>query len=229
MKVSTMPNIAYLPFNFLVLYPLLLLAALLWPHHVARAAPADDLLRLQQQWEQIRYKTPAAAQEQLLERLTTEAQKTSAQQPANAELLIWSAIIESTYAGAKGGLGALSHAKNARKSLEQALTINPEALAGSAYTSLGSLYYQVPGWPIGFGDEKKAQEFLKKGLALNPDGIDPNYFYGDFLYRKDEYVDALHYLKKALLAAPRPGRKVADDGRRGEIEILLEKIAAKRK
>ncbi len=39
--------------------------------------------------------------------------------------------------------------KEARASLEAALKIAPEALDGSAYTSLGSLYYQVPGWPLG--------------------------------------------------------------------------------
>lgn len=229
MKVPTMRHIAYLSIDYWAFYPLLLVAALLWPYHAAHAAPADDLLRLQQQWEQIRYKSPADAQEAPLERLTVEAQQAAAQQPTNAEILIWYAIIESTYAGAKGGLGALSHAKNARKSLEQALSINPEALSGSAYTSLGSLYYQVPGWPIGFGDDKKAQEYLKKGLAINPDGIDPNYFYGDYLYRKGGYVDAERYLNKALQAAPRPGRKISDEGRRSEITTLLEKIAAKRK
>lgn len=223
-----MRDIAYFPIEYFAFYPIILLAALLWPH-AALASSAEDVTRLQQQWEQIRYKTPTDAQEQPLERLTNEAQKAAALQPSSAEVLIWYAIVESTYAGAKGGLGALSHAKNARKSLEQALSINPDALNGSAYTSLGSLYYQVPGWPIGFGDDKKAQEYLKKGLAINPDGIDSNYFYGDYLYRKGDYAEAARYLNKALQAAPRPGRKIADEGRRSEIDQLLEKIAAKRK
>jgi tetratricopeptide (TPR) repeat protein len=228
MKDTIMRDIAYFPIEYFAFYPIILLAALLWPH-VALASSVEDVTRLQQQWEQIHYKTPADAQEQPLERLTNEAQKAAAQQPASAEVLIWYAIVESTYAGAKGGLGALSHAKNARKSLEQALSINPDALNGSAYTSLGSLYYQVPGWPIGFGDDKKAQEYLKKGLAINPDGIDSNYFYGDYLYRKGDYAEAARYLNRALQAAPRHGRKIADEGRRSEIDQLLEKIAAKRK
>ena len=38
------------------------------------------------------------------------------------------------------------------------MAIDPKALDGSAYASLGSLFYQVPGWPIGFGDDKKAAE-----------------------------------------------------------------------
>ena len=75
----------------------------------------------------------------------------------------------------EGGLGALGLVKQAKASLEQALAIDPQALAGSAYTSLGSLYYQVTGWPLGFGDDDKAEAMLKQSLAINPDGIDPNY------------------------------------------------------
>lgn len=206
-----------------------LLSAALLAWAPAWAGPQEDVIRLQQAWEQIKYQTPADAQERQFERLLEEARQSAAQPGANADVLVWFAIIESTYAGAKGGMGALSHVKSAKKSLEQAIALNPGALAGSAYTSLGSLYYQVPGWPIGFGDDQKALEYLKRGLALNPDGIDPNYFLGDYLFRKGEYDQAERALHKAMLAAPRHGRKLADEGRRGEIQQLLDKIAAKRK
>lgn len=205
------------------------IAALLLGAAPAFAGVPEDVARLQQEWEQIKYAAPAAEQEARFAKLTAEAARTAAQNPNSAELLIWQAIIESTYAGAKGGLGALSNAKSARKTLEQALAINPDALAGSAYTSLGSLYYQVPGWPIGFGDDKKAEQLLKKGLAINPDGIDANFFYGDFLLRKGELDGAEQHLRRALQAPARAGRKLADDGRRKEIAQLLDKVAAKRK
>ncbi|MDA1382172.1 hypothetical protein PCI56_27515 [Plesiomonas shigelloides subsp. oncorhynchi] len=52
--------------------------------------------------------------------------------------------------------------KEAKASLEKALKQNPNALDGSAYTSLGSLYYKVPGWPVGFGDDEQAERLLKK-------------------------------------------------------------------
>lgn len=198
------------------------------------AAPAfsgvpDDVARLQQQWEHIKYALPAAQQEARLEQLTREAARTAAQHPDSAELMIWQAIIESTYAGAKGGLGALASVKSAKKTLEQAIALDPAALGGSAYTSLGSLYYQVPGWPLGFGDDKKAEQMLKQGLALNPDGIDANYFYGEFMLRKGELDSAEQHLRKALLAPPRAGRRLADEGRRKEIAQLLDKVSEKRK
>ena len=46
--------------------------------------------------------------------------------PTRAEALIWEGIIESSYAGAKGGLGALGLAKEARGNLEAALEDRPD-------------------------------------------------------------------------------------------------------
>ena len=56
------------------------------------------------------------------------------------------------WAGAKGGLSALNLVKQAKGLYESALKLQPDALDGSAYNSLGVLYYKVPGWPVGFGD-----------------------------------------------------------------------------
>jgi tetratricopeptide (TPR) repeat protein len=195
----------------------------------AWAGVEEDVSGLQREWERISYQAPSADKEKSLERLVAQADKVIAQNPGKAEALIWHAIVEASYAGARGGLGALGHVKNAKAHLESALQINPNALDGSAYTSLGSLYYQVPGWPIGFGDDKKALEFLKKGLAVNPNGIDPNYFHGDFLFRSGDHAGAEQALRKALQAPARPGRPVADEGRRREIQQLLDKVADKRK
>lgn len=181
----------------------------------------EDVRALQREWEQIKYRRPAAEQEKAFEALTRAADEVRARHAGRAEPQIWYGIIAASYAGARGGLGALSVVKEAKKALEQALVIDAKALEGSAYTSLGSLYYQVPGWPIGFGDDDKARELLKKALALNPDGIDPNYFFGDFLYRKGELDAAREALARALRAPPRSDRPLADEGRRKEIAALL--------
>jgi Tfp pilus assembly protein PilF len=64
---------------------------------------------------------------------------------------------------------------------------------------------------------------------LNPDGIDPNYFYGDFLFRQGDYAGAEQALRKALQAPRRAGRTLADEGRRKEANELLEKIRDKKR
>ncbi|MNN76418.1 hypothetical protein D3C81_1927940 [compost metagenome] len=108
--------------------------------------------------------------------------------------------------------------------LELAIKLDDKALDGSAYTSLGALYYQVPGWPIGFGDDKQAERLLKQALQINPTGIDPNYFYGDFLIDQGHKAQGKLYLQKALAAPARPGRELADKGRHQDIQQRLDKL-----
>ncbi|MCM0614117.1 hypothetical protein KFJ24_16635 [Marinobacter sediminum] len=184
----------------------------------------QQLASIQQRWAEIQYQVPDDQKEKAFEALARDAEGFAASYPGRAEPLIWHGIVLSTYAGAKGGLGALGLVKDARKSLEAAMAIDPAALQGSAYTSLGSLYYQVPGWPLGFGDDDKAQKFLQKALELNPDGMDPNYFFGDFLREQDESERARVYLEKVLIAPSRPGRELADTGRREQAKHLLDKL-----
>lgn len=183
-----------------------------------------ELAAIQQRWAEIQYQLPKDQKEKAFETLAGDAEKFVADYPGRAEPLIWQGIVLSTYAGAKGGLGALGLVKDARKSLEAALAIDANALDGSAYTSLGSLYYQVPGWPLGFGDDDKARKYLQKALAINPDGIDANYFFGDFLLDQGESERAKTYLQNVLQTPDRPGRSIADAGRRKEAKALLETL-----
>jgi tetratricopeptide (TPR) repeat protein len=193
----------------------------------AAAAPLDDAVtELQRDWEVIRYQTPAAERAKRYEALAARAHHASESFPGRSEPLVWEGIVVSSLAGEKGGLGALSLVKQAKVLYEQAIDIDARALDGSAYNSLGVLYYKVPGWPLGFGDKAKARELLQKALAINPQGIDPNYFYGEFLVETDHADEAVSYLERALQAPPRPGRQIADTGRREEVRALLAKVRA---
>lgn len=189
------------------------------------AGPAcADVASLQSGWDRAMYRTDDDHRRKAMERLAEQARAEVAAHPDDAALLIWEGIILSSYAGEKGGFGALGLVKEARASLQQALDHDPTALDGSAYTTLGSLYYKVPGWPLGFGSDKKARKNLQAALKIDPDGIDTNYFMGEFLYEQGNYDDARRYLSNALDAPARPGRELADQGRRGEIRTLLTRI-----
>ncbi len=191
----------------------------------AQAAPVDDAVtELQRSWEVVRYQTPAAEREKRFEALAAKAHQASEAFPGHSEALIWEGIVVSSWAGEKGGLGALSLVKQAKALYEQALKLDADALDGSAYNSLAVLYYKVPGWPLGFGDKDKARTLLQKALALNPQGIDTNYFYGEFLVETDQVEEARPYLERVLTAPGRPGRQIADTGRREEARTLLAKI-----
>jgi tetratricopeptide (TPR) repeat protein len=193
----------------------------------ARAASVDDAVAdLQHDWEVIKYQTANSEREKRYEVLAAKAHRVSETFADRSEALIWEGIITASWAGAKGGLGALGLAKKAKSLYESAIKIDGNALDGSAYTSLAVLYDKVPGWPIGFGDKDKARELLQKGLSLNPKGIDPNFFYGELLSETDHADEALTYLERALQAPPRPGRQISDAGRREEVRALIAKIKA---
>ena len=189
----------------------------------AHAGVDDAVTELQQDWEVIRYQTPANEREKRFEALAAKAHQTSTQYAGRSEPLVWEGIIVSSWAGEKGGLGALSLVKQAKGLYESAIKLDDKALDGSAYNSLGVLYYKVPGWPVGFGDKARAKELLQKALAINPKGIDPNFFYGEYLLENGQAAEAVTYLERALAAPARPGRQVADTGRREEARGLLDK------
>ncbi|WP_422640887.1 tetratricopeptide repeat protein [Vibrio aestuarianus] len=189
------------------------------------ASSADPLNTIQKKWAVCQYQSQDKEHQVYgLEKLIERNQKALDDQPERPELKVWLAINKGSLAGVNGGLGALSLVKEAKVLLEQVIEQAPETLDGSAYTSLGSLYYQVPGWPIGFGDDEMAEKMLKKALEINPDGIDSNYFYGDFLAEDGRKVDALTYLKRAQQAKARPDRPLADMGRQKEIEKRIGEL-----
>lgn len=188
-----------------------------------------ELLGYQEQWATIQYSIPEKSKQAEFEKLDKQLKALADSNPTRAEPLIWRGIVLSTWAGAKGGLGALGLVKDAKAQFEKSIAMNPDALGGSAYTSLGSLYYQVPGWPIAFGDDDKARELLEKALKINPEGIDSNYFYGDYWLSKGEFEKARQYLTKAQQAEKRPLRPLADAGRQSDINTRLEMVNKKLK
>ena len=191
------------------------------------ATPLESsIAQLQHEWATDNYQIPEKDREAAFEKLVKEAHQVTASNPGRAEPLIWEGIITSTLAKYQSKLAAGGTAKAARDLLLAAEKIDPNALDGSALTSLGSLYYKVPRF-ISFGDHDKAREYLERSLKINPTGIDQNFFYADFLYEEGEYAKSLEYFKKALNAPARPGREDADAGRRAEIKEAIQKVEKK--
>ena len=93
---------------------------------------AADIAPLQQRWAEIQYQLPDNQKSAAFEALAADAEQALAREPNDAPLLIWRGIILSSWAGADGGLGALSKVKEAKSLLEHALQVDPQALQGSA-------------------------------------------------------------------------------------------------
>ena len=191
----------------------------------AYAAEGDDaVFPLMKRWAQINYQSTGDAQEKGMEGLGKEARVLADQHPGNAHVLTWEGIILASWAKARGGLGALDLAKEAKATLEQAITLDPRGDNASAYVTLGALYDKAPGWPVGFGDDDKAGEVLRKGLEISPDGMDTNFYYADYLASEGEDAEALEFAQKALNGPARPNRELADQELKKEIQALITRL-----
>ena len=182
---------------------------------LSSSAQMPEVREIQSEWARLYYLDEFLNENyRELQALAEQADLLAQDHPQNAEALVWDAIVLSTLAEKKGGLGALGLVKKARLKLEQAEAIDPEVLGGSVYASLGSLYSKVPGWPIGFGNDDKAEKYFKKALAINPEGLDINYFFAEYLVDQGNEELALQHIERALQAPVMMERPVADQGRR---------------
>jgi tetratricopeptide (TPR) repeat protein len=179
-------------------------------------------------WENAKFNVPPGEeQNKEMDALGEKADALLQKYPDRVEAMIWDGILTSERASLTSAFAALRLAKRARNTLEKAYELDPAALDAGAPTSLGVLYYRVPGWPIGFGDTDKARQLLEQATKLAPEGLDAWYFYGDFLYSESEYAGAVTAFQHALAIPAHPDRPLWDKARRLVIQELLAKIQQK--
>ncbi len=190
----------------------------------AFAAQAATLKDVQHDWVEAKYHTPDK-KEQLRKLDAVVAEATDVAAGGDAEAQVWEAAVLSTRARLTGGTGALSDIRAAKELLEGAFAANPPSVAdGYADSILAALYGKAPGWPVSFGDNDKARKHFAAALKRNPNGIDVNTLYGEFLLDHGEDDAARAALELALQAKPRKGHEAADAGRHAEAQALLDKL-----
>ncbi|MEJ2619401.1 MAG: TRAP transporter TatT component family protein [Candidatus Thiodiazotropha sp.] len=189
------------------------------------------LLEISERWAILKFDTVPDQRREPLKTLAEDISHIVSEQPDNPVALVWHAVVLSTLAKESGDMAGLRLAKQAKRLLEQAESIDPGVLDGSIYTVLGSLYYQVPGYPLGFGDDEKAEQHLLKALQVNPENIDANFYYGKFLLQEERYQSAIMAFEKVLALPIRVENRVADTGLKRLAEAALstakERLQAK--
>jgi tetratricopeptide (TPR) repeat protein len=188
-----------------------------------------DILHLALDWEHVKFEiTNPDDQEKQIAVLADRAANIVQRYQNQPGAQLWLGIIISEQASMASENGspfkALGFARRARDILEQVEKSDPIVLDAGAQTSLGVLYYRVPGFPIGFGDKTKARHYLQEAIKNAPNGLDANYFYGDFLYEEKEYPEAEKVLTHALALPAHPERPIWDRSRRLVIRELLAKM-----
>ena len=149
--------------------------------------------------------------------------------PGRPEPLVWDGIVVSEQASLSSGFTALGFAGRARDLLLEAYKIDPKALDAGAPTSLGVLYYRVPGFPIAWGDKEKARRYLEEAIRNAPHGRDAHYFFADFLYEQGDYKRAEEMLRIGMALPKHPERPIWDQYFPMVMETLLERVEQKLK
>lgn len=162
-----------------------------------------------------------------LEELISHIETLSEANPKDPAYLLMAGLYNLQYASYDGGIGALKYAKAARNYLDQSIAIDPTLYGASAHAVLGRMYTVVPGWPIGFGNEKKGVKNMKKALELSPDTVDSNFTYASYLYEQKKYAESKVHLKKAKAAPARKNREIADKELHKAIDKALIDIEQK--
>lgn len=179
---------------------------------------------LEREWALVYYQADEAEQKRAYPELLDKAVELVKRYPGAAEPKIWLATLMSANAEFESPFAALSTLEQAKKLLEEAIRINPKALDGMAYVTLGTLYYMVPGWPVSFGDDEMAERLLKTSLVINPNGIDANYFYADFLLRQGLTAEAKIFFEKAIKAPVRKHQVFADTQLQNAAKLALTQV-----
>jgi tetratricopeptide (TPR) repeat protein len=188
----------------------------------------EDIRTLAESWADAKYlsKTDSERKEKM-DKVGVQADLLVTRYPGHVEPLIWDGIVTSERASLTWGLTALHLATKARDILISAEKQDPKALDAGAPTSLGVLYYRVPGFPVGWGDTEKARHYLEEAVRNAPNGRDAHYFYADFLFEQREYKQAEAVLMKALSLPSHPERPIWDRYFPQVMAGLLEKVRGK--
>ena len=180
-----------------------------------------SIASLETEWAEVYYQKDEARQKQTYPMLLQRSSELVKRYPGAAEPKIWLATIMATNAAFESSFDALASLVKAKALLEEAIVINPQALDGAAYVTLGTLYYMLPGWPVSFGDDEKAEQLLKASLSINPQGIDANYFYADFLLNKERFAEAMVFFQRASEAPLRQQQLFADTALHNEARLAF--------
>lgn len=188
---------------------------------VAETTAEEALQVLENEWAEAFYRLPARQQTEKFNALLPRIREFKARYPQRAEPLILEAVVLCTLAASDWGFSSLSRINEARALLIASIDFDPRAMHATAYITLGNLYHRLPGWPISFGDDKLALQYLEAAHRMFPDSLDSNYFLGDFWLHEDEYDKALPYLEKAELAPVRATQRLSDEKLKEELKVAL--------
>ena len=136
------------------------------------------------------------------ERGVAAGKQASAISPDRPEGHFWTAANMGALAESYGLRQGIKYRGPIKDELERVLKIDPAFQKGSAYAALGRWYHMVPG--LFGGSEAKSEEYLRKALTYDTDGILARFYLAETLFERDKDAEAIEELKKVSAAARNP-------------------------
>lgn len=115
--------------------------------------------------------------------------------------LYWKAIAMGKLSEECGILNALRMTRPMEKLFLRVIELDETYDNAGGHKALGRMYFRLPGFPISFGNKKKALHHFEKALDLYPHDIIARAFYAEALYDMGKKQEALQ-LAEAVLATP---------------------------
>jgi tetratricopeptide (TPR) repeat protein len=137
-----------------------------------------------------------------LERGIAAGKQAAAISPDRPEGHFWTAANMGALAESYGLRQGIKYRGPIKDALEQVLKIDPAFQKGSAYAALGRWYHMVPG--LFGGSETKSEEYLRKALTYDSDGILAHFYLAETLFERDKDAEAIEELKKVAAAVRNP-------------------------
>lgn len=171
----------------------------------------EALWRLARAYEWVgRYAAPAD-QGELFATAVAYAERAVEAAPDGVNGRYWYALTIGRLGETRGILRSLSAAGEMRRELEIVLELAPDH--AGAHFALGMLYYKLPGWPLSFGDNNRALEYMTAAVELAPDNTTYRLGLAELLLdmrRRDDAIALLEAVIEMPLTPDEPVESAED-------------------
>lgn len=151
---------------------------------------------------------------QLFENAIETADQALALNANDVRGLFWKAAAMGKVAEDSGIINALRMLRPMESMLLKVIELDEHYENAGAHRALGRMYHQLPGFPISFGNNRKALMHLKRAHELFPRDVITRAFYAELLYDSGKKVEARKHAE-FVLATP-----VADEDAREFAEYV---------
>lgn len=151
---------------------------------------------------------------QLFENAIETADQALALNANDVRGLFWKAAAMGKIAEDSGIINALRMLRPMESMLLKVIELDEHYENAGAHRALGRMYHQLPGFPISFGSNRKAQMHLKRAHELFPRDVITRAFYAELLYDSGRKAEARKHAE-FVLATP-----VADEDAREFAEYV---------